>query len=544
MNIAKRPLPRLPHGDVWSPSMEHFIGLSLERMRFLVRPDPEHPPPRLFPSAEKMRGEFFTVGDWDEFGDLETEHGRTAYLLSCHPERSAPSASESVMQELLNQSSVLAGWRAAVPLLRWQSREASESTLSGQHYGHLNLSRERTAKSDYVVLPRDYEVNEATSHMSRRLWKRSLEEIALNLANGTGPTSGAEFLQIHAFTKDPIYGHEKDFTAQYLLFVRLLTTFLQEMTEQSDSQGLIEHMDLERVAAQAAHESSYLTNPLMDRVFLIHFHAHHQLPYAKIPLHNLAREEFSVPAHVLEVAEEMLLAVVANAGHACPIVPILVTACPSYSEPSGGRRFLTPIIDGNHRATASILLRFLATYQQLLEPFADDAAVEYEVRGATMSRHLVEYCERHHLGEKWQVDLLDVAEELHSPCSRRLHSLILAHAGLVRKFASIESIPALVVQEADFLTICKQRSKGMQRPVLLHPFHQTLFNDPKLGFALPQKAGQTHGRPEGFRLLPLTPFETEAHGGPADIAENTIFRATLRKSMNGLAEIQREVTAP
>jgi hypothetical protein len=67
--------------------------------------------------------------------------------------------------------------------------------------------------------------------------------------------------------------------------------------------------------------------------------------------------------------------------------------------------------------------------------------------------------------------------------------------------------------------------------VLLHPFHQTLFNDDELPFALPQKAGQTHGRPEVFRLLPLTPF-----GTLEDTDGEMVFEAKIRKSMNGLTK--------
>ncbi len=221
--------------------------------------------------------------------------------------------------------------------------------------------------------------------------------------------------------------------------------------------------------------------------------------------------------HVLEVVEEMLLAVVANDGQACPLVPILVTSRPSFSEID---RSLTPIVDGNHRATATILLRFLAN-----QPLLADRAI--------MSQHLLKHCTSHQLGKKWQIDLLDVVDELYKPRSRDFHDHLVANAQLVRNFAAVKYIPALVVQEEDFHTICKQRSEGKAKPVLLHPFHQTLFNDDALSFALPQKAGQTHGRPEAFRLLPLTPFGTTQDSLGVNGAR--IFEAELRKSLNGLA---------
>jgi hypothetical protein len=374
------------------------------------------------------------------------------------------------------------------------------------------LGRDWTTKSDYLTVPVDYEVSGSASEISLQLWKRSLGEIATQFANGR-LTGGEEFLQIHAYLKDPIYGFTKPFKVQHLLFTRLLTAF--QNTVRADSLSL---EDFKRVAAQAAQESSYLTSPLLDKISLIHSHAHHQLPYANVSLDSLARAEFSVPMHVLEVGEEMLLAAAANDGQACPLVPILVTIRPGFSE---NDRSLTPIIDGNHRATASLLLRFLAN-QPLLA-----------VR-ATMSEHLLEYCTSHHLGKKWQIDLSEVFDELYNPRNCHFHDHILANDQLVRNFAAVKYIPALVVQEEDFHTICKQRSEGKPKPALLHPYHQTLFNDDELPFALPQKAGQTHGRPEAFRLLPLTPFGTAQDGLGVNGAK--IFEAELRKSMNGLAQ--------
>jgi hypothetical protein len=97
MNI-KRPLRRLSRADISNPSFEDLISLALMRMRYIVEPNSENPPPRLFPLAESMRWDFFTFDDWNEFGDLETEHGRLTYTLSRYPERGAPSACENVMR--------------------------------------------------------------------------------------------------------------------------------------------------------------------------------------------------------------------------------------------------------------------------------------------------------------------------------------------------------------------------------------------------------------------------------------------------------------
>ena len=508
MNI-KRPLPRLPRKDISNPVLEDFIGLALTRMLHIVMPDPENPPPVLFPLAESLRCDFFTFEDWNEFGDLETEHGRLTYTLSTYPERGAPSASENTLRSLLGQTSVLAAWPGVVQTLKAHATAALECVSERQC--NRTAGRVLATKADYLMVPVDYEISKSATNISLHLWKRSLREMAEQLADGCS-TGGLKFLQIHAYLKDPIYGFNRSLRIQDFFFTHLLNKFQMELG--ADQLSL---EDLERVTAQAAQESSYLTCPLLEKATLIHFHAHHQLPYANVSLDSLARAEFSVPLHVLEVAEEMLQAAAANHGQACPLVPILVTTCPSFSD---NDRYLTPIIDGNHRATASLLLRFLAN-----QPLLGDFSI--------MSQNLLQYCKAHHLGKKWQIDLSDVLKNLYNHSSHHIYQYFLANHEMVRKFGHVEYIPALVVREEDFHTTCKQRSLGKSKPVLLHPFHQTLFNDDDLPFALPQKAGQTHGRPEVFRLLSLTPFGTVENGLGTNGSK--IFEADLRKSMNGLA---------
>lgn len=506
---TKRPERRIPRADIVNPSFEDLLDLALVRVCDVVQSRIEDPPPRLFPLAESMRWDFFSFDDWNEFGDLEIEHGRLAYTLTRYPERGPPAACEAVLQDLLRQSSVLGHWPTILPVLRTLAKAALEDVSRRQLNGS---SGHCTKKADCHTVPIDCEVGKSASNISLQLWKRSLSEIATQLAKGRS-AGEEEFLQIHAYLKDPIYGFAKPFKTQQLTFKRLLTTF-----QESVSVEALSLQKLERVAAQAAQESSYLSSPLLDRITLIHFHAHHQLPYANILLDSLARAEFSVPTHVLEVAEEMFLAAAANDGAACPLVPILVTSRPSFSNPG---HTLTPILDGNHRATASLLLRFLAK-----EALLTDHAIT--------SHRLLEYCTTHHLGKKWQIDLLDVLDELCRPHSSHFRNQLLVNRPLLRKFASVKYIPALVVQEEDFHTICKQRSVGKAKPVLLQPFHQTLFNDDELPFALPQKAGQTHGRPEAFRLMPLTPFGTAQE--EENVHEPRVFKVELRQSMNGLPQ--------
>ncbi|KAI8949287.1 hypothetical protein F4801DRAFT_406309 [Xylaria longipes] len=503
----KQPLQRSPRAEIHDPVLADFVNLAIQRMRYVINPAETEPQPIIFPLAESMRWEFFTQDDWDEFGDLESEYGRLAYTVTRYPERGPPAACEPILHQLLEQHSVLSGWWNVAPLLGTHAMAALQDVCRQQQNG--NYERECKTKADYAMLPADYVTGERASVLSLRLWHRSLEEIASQLANGCSAYA-EQFLQVHAFLKDPIYGFQKPVKNQAKLFERLFKDLEEIMPITS-----LNTEALKRLAAQGAQESAFLMSPLLVRVSLIHFVAHHQLTYASVPLDTLARAEFSVPSHVLDVVEEMVLAAASNEGVACPIVPILVTTRPVFSKKG---QYLTPIIDGNHRATAALLLRFLAS-----QPLLTNSMV--------MGQRLLGYCTDHGLGKKWQIDLSDVLKELYTDHYGRLRCQLTSQSPLLRKFSTVQHTPALIVQEEDFHTICKQRSVGKSRPVLLQPFHQTLFNDDELPFALPQKAGQTHGRPEVFRLLPLTPF-----GTCQNVNGHEAFKAEVRKSMNGFAD--------
>ncbi|KAI0388509.1 hypothetical protein F5Y17DRAFT_201661 [Xylariaceae sp. FL0594] len=524
----RKPLPRPPRPDIVRPSLEDLLDLSLSRIRYAVSPSNTEPPPIPFPLAESMRWDFFTEGDWDTFGNLESEYGRLTYTLTRYPERGPLASCDGILHELLGKPSVLEAWGNFAPELETRAMEALRDVCRQQENNRSNKGKKWSTKADCVTVPVDYVASEKASEISLQLWRRSLAEVASELATGHSACF-EQFLQVHAFLKDPIYGFVKPFRHQRMLFKRLVRGF-----EKVTPIGRLRVDELERLAAQAAQESAYLSNPLLDKVSLVHFQAHHQLTYINVPLDTLARAEFSVPSHVLEVAEEMLQAAASNEGQACPIVPILVTSRPRFGRGGGGGGHLTPIIDGNHRATAALMLRFLATCP--LE--ADYAAV---------SRRLLGYCVDHGLGRKWQIDLLDVLRELYDPSSSTRRSYLqTSDPQLLSRFATVSHIPALVVQEEDFHTICKQRSASASASaasgvvVLLHPFHQTLFNEDELPFALPQKAGQTHGRPEAFRILSLAPFGnvvvTEGKDGDGVEVHTPPLKAKLRESMNGLVE--------
>jgi hypothetical protein len=82
-----------------------------------------------------MRWGFFT---FEDYGDLETEHGRLSYTLSTYPERGAPSASENTLQSLLSQINVLVEWPGVVPALKMHAKAALEYVSKGDTTARLD----------------------------------------------------------------------------------------------------------------------------------------------------------------------------------------------------------------------------------------------------------------------------------------------------------------------------------------------------------------------------------------------------------------------
>lgn len=501
-----RPLrPRQQLRDIANPSFQDLFTLAVLRICDIVRCQPEAPP-RLFPMAETTYSTFFTDDDWEDFGDMETEYGRMSYTLSRLPTRGFPAACAPQLEWLLCQRRILCNWDSVVSELGTHT-EATLLEVVGKMQTASPKVDEKTQKADFITVPVDYDINPATSAISLRLWSRSLSEISSQLAQAP-LTQGREFLQIYAFLKDPIGGLAKPFERQLGLFHSLLNAF---RVLHHASQSLFSPDTWARVVAQAAQESSYLATLHLERVAYVHFHAHQQLPYAYVALESLARSEFSHARHVLDIVKEILQSAPLQEG-LCPIAPIAVARYPALLPRAmaglGGTKMtkkktkkqhsqLSVILDGNHRAMAVTLLRFLATQPQALLMTGEMAANKGALR---------EYCLSHGLEIKWQVDLMEVLDELYSSRGQYCLELLVLRQELLARFARVTHIPALLVQEESFHTVCQQRAPVGSKPRVLLPMFQAIFNDASLGFAFPQ-AGQVHGRAAGFKPMPLILFD-------------------------------------
>lgn len=475
---ARRSLPP----DIVDPSFRDLVDLALLRV-FDAASFLEARPPRLFPTTETVFAKYHGHDDWLVHGDLETEMGRMSYMLSNLPERGIPTACLAPIRVILSSVSVLTAWERTLPRLKNKITEEIRWVMyKMQKPSRLNTSSYQ--KSRFIAIPVDYRTDTAASGYAIQLWKSSLSEIVVQVSKGRFENAKA-FLQIFAFLKDPLGGLESVSDKAVNLFAYMVT-FLASSARQTPDNPLT-RARWHAAAAQAAQEALFLACPLLEHISYIHFEGHQQLPYVYVALDQLPRSEFSIPEHVLRIVEEILAAESSQNEGSCPIAPIAVSSYPALPIEQG--KHMTVIIDGNHRATATMVLRLIAEH-----PVALIAKEAREVLDA--------FCTDHELGLKWKVDLAEVLEALRGSRYAALVALVRSKMDVVQGFRDVQTIPALVVREDYFHTACQQRPALATRPRLLLPIHQALYNDEKLSLAFPQ-AGQVHGRAVGFKPMPL-----------------------------------------
>ncbi len=436
--------------------------------------------PKTFLNGEIINGKSITQEDQLRRGNFDSEEQRINFTISHFPERRLPAANMSTIGHLLGHSRVLQHWPSILPKLRVQARSLTANVVQAMH---KNFRSPKRTKSDFLAVPVDIETEKVCT-VTCDLWNRALTELSIQLLDGKD-AHVLEFLGIYTYLRDPIGGLSRSLSRQATVFEALFKAFF---ALESPIHPSVEA--LKRAVAQAAQESALLSVTYLISVTHIRVHGHQQMSYAYIPLEHLARSEFSKPTHVLGIVGEILLSS-PDAG-LCPIVPITIATYPDIFTERASEE-LTIIIDGNHRATAVMLLRILARKPQALRQ-------EAEAKAAVR-----EYCEAKQLGKKWQLDLEDVLSILFSFDGQQYLDQINDMWPVVRRFTDVDKIPALVVQEESFHTVSAQRAPpSSDRPRLLQPVHQGIFNTSSLGFALPN-AGQVHGRTAGFKLLPLIP---------------------------------------
>jgi hypothetical protein len=119
-------------------------------------PNPDNAPPRLFPTAEKIRDTYFTVEEWLKFGDLESEYGRPSWMLSTLPERGVPVGCADTVDDILTGPCVLSRWRQVSENFCHQVQDILMEVVRSMT-SQLPPVDLKTSKDDFLTLPVDYD---------------------------------------------------------------------------------------------------------------------------------------------------------------------------------------------------------------------------------------------------------------------------------------------------------------------------------------------------------------------------------------------------
>ena len=226
--------------------------------------------------------------------------------------------------------------------------------------------------------------------------------------------------------------------------------------------------------SQLALESSFLGLPAARDIAGVVYGGHHELPYIYLDVGELPRGEYATPRRVVEILGELVHESVERGQ---PVVtPITVSYC---HEPYQARPELF-IIDGNNRATAILLMKYISFVGFAREGFLDQG-------------NLRRFIALYDLDMEWERDLVLALRSLASDGV----DCLLANQSTVKEFAGALA-PVLLVQEPNFHTVSVARSFG-KGIVLLQPMHQVVYNQQRLPMAIPSKQ-QSHGRAAGNDL--------------------------------------------
>ena len=111
------------------------------------------------------------------------------------------------------------------------------------------------------------------------------------------------------------------------------------------------------ILSQSAQDAFFLACPLLEHVDHIPFSCLSELRYVYVALNELPQSEFTVHQYVLPVGEEILTTESLQTEGSCPIAPIVVSSYPALPPEQGNHMIV--VVDGNHRATATMVPRLI-----------------------------------------------------------------------------------------------------------------------------------------------------------------------------------------
>lgn len=442
-------------------------------------------PPVFFPCGEYIQHLSFPERFRQKYGNLESEHSRVALMLAEHGHiRGFPKEYEPMTKDSLGSDKVLESWRRQ----RGQVEEAAASLygsilekmqkqadfIYGNHSGQANHS-----------LPVYYQSSEASLLAERALWQRALEQAVTDFQKADW-TCLEDFLALYHRVKDPItpmrVGQD-----QVEIFINLYQQAVAEVKpwqrNLSGDQVLI---------TQLALESSFQALPAVVSKELIttRLVGHQELPYLNVKLTQLPRGEFASAERVVGVILKELLDDAEEYQEAM-ITPVTV----SYLQEPEAEKPELFIIDGNNRAAAVLLIKYLAENSWSFSDSVDFS----EMRS---------FIDSHRLDVEWEVDLVGALKVLSQ--HQDLQDRLVKTKEVVGVFAQGQ-VPALLVQEANFFTVAVNLSEETDEVVLLQPMHQAIYNcqaeyqDRRIFLAIPAKK-QSHGRALGNNVRFIWPF--------------------------------------
>jgi hypothetical protein len=309
-------------------------------------------------------------------------------------------------------------------------------------------------------------VSGESGRLERQLWERGLNQIAQELQEGND-SNVQSFLHLYNRIKDPVSPLRSILPEQARMFKELYLECRRLSPEGDDNLSKQKNL-----IVQLALEASFLALPGVKDVECVVCGGHHELPYIAIDIEELPRGEFANPKRVIEVLKE-LVDDSEKKGQAVA-TPITVSYC---QEPFQAKPGLF-IIDGNNRATAMLLMKFVNFVD-----FDKKAVVDFH-------EGLRRFIALYDLDIEWERDL---AVALKSLMPDDLDFLAQKQA-IIQEFAGAKA-PALLVQEPNFHTVAVSQSQG-ERIVLLQPVHQVIYNQKRWSIAIPSKQ-QSHGRAAG-----------------------------------------------
>lgn len=458
----------VPYQDVTQPSIQYLMRLAKERVRNIATEQFFQYPVALYPTSSKAQA-VFTINNGPQIRHANTEIAKMNYMLGCVKERCAPQIMASYIQTLLEGQQVLEQWPDTARVLKNQAQTIVRTITCAMASARTPTVFPNDSKAFvYKVVP--YETEAGRGNVGEQLWLLALSDLTQN-SYFWSPAGVEAFLQIHSFLKDPIGGLRKDVKLQALIFLDLLN----EMRVELESMEL-PPQTWEEILTQLALESSFLSHFRDQPAAYVHFQDDQQLVYSYVDIDDLGHAEFACPHIVIRMLQE-LVALGTDNEHSIPPVTI------AYGYPicsSHGKRAI--VVDGYNRVATILFMRLLSLYRN-----GDTEEMDESLR---------EYCRNFGLSPICFVNLHRVLETLEKSHSGMLKQLKNWHD--LSWFQNVRQIPALITEEASFLTELVT-TEGRQ---YLQPVQQSVFASDDMLVALPSKM-QTHGRAKGFKALPI-----------------------------------------